>query len=258
MNQITLKEIRSFLERNFLMNCPDLAINGVQVEKKGEVKNIITAVDFSCELIYKILKKAELEKKLLPDLILVHHGIFWGKQFALTGRYFDLIEPLIKNNIGLIGLHIPLDIHPKMGNNVLLLEKLNLNYLENFGNYEGLKILVKGEYSRPVLLDEFSDLIREKVGTLISVVKSGETVRVVGLCTGGGHFGIEEASRNGCDTFITGDAKHTSYHLAKELGINLIQAGHYNTEVLGIKKLGETLAEEFNLKHEFIDLPTRL
>ncbi len=247
----SLREIEIHLSEKYDLTCPDNSLNGIQVARQGKIKKIVTGVDFSLAMIKKTVQAG-------GDVILVHHGLFWGKVFPLTGRHYDLVASLIKNNLALLALHLPLDVHPEEGNNILLLKKLGLHYKKSFGDHHGLKILVRGDYLTAMSLEDFASKIHSAIGKPISIVSAHKQVQKVGICTGGGHFGLEEAHLNGCDTYVTGDAKHTSFHLAKELGINLVQAGHYNTETLGIKALGESLAKKFKLSHEFIDIPTHL
>lgn len=272
---IPLAVLSKHIARILDISCPDLAINGVQVENSGVVTEIITAVDFSEELLDHLIKKYALDdtvssNKPRPQIaILVHHGIYWGKVFPVTGRYYRLYKKLIQYNIALLAYHLPLDVHPQIGNNILLLKALGCRFKKSFGDYKGLKILSMGTHP-PITLNALVKKFIQKIGTPLAVVdvsvqgnaksksKFGAKIKTVGVCTGGGLFGIEDAKAEGCEVFITGDAGHTSYHQAKELGIHLICGGHYNTEVLGIKTLGEKVGKKFNLPTTFIDLPTRL
>lgn len=234
------------------LSIPDIAINGVQVENHGEVNKIITAVDFSKQLLHEI-------KGLGGDLILVHHGIFWGKPIPIVGRHYALIKELIIDNIALMAYHLPLDVHPNFGNNILLLKTLGFKFEKKFGDYRGTNIIFSGTREKKISINDLVDRVKGKIGEPLKVIYSSKKlVHRIGVCTGGGLFGIEKASEYGCDAYITGDASHTSYHLAKELDINLICGGHYNTEVLGIKTLGEKISKKFSLPNVFVDLPTGL
>ncbi len=246
-----LIKIKHYLESNFDLKIPDASLNGIQVANQGKVKKIISGVDFCWDLLQEAIA-------LKGNLILVHHGIFWGKVFAIEGRYYQLLANLIKHNIALIALHLPLDVHPIMGNNIVLLKKLNLKSPKTFGSYQGIPILLEGSYAKKMNWENFLKKINDVLGKPIAVQQNNPQIKKVAICTGGGHFGIEDAKKGGCDTFVTGDAKHTSFHLSKELGINLIQAGHYQTEVFGVKALGDALAKKYHLEHQFVDIPTGL
>ncbi len=256
MDSITSHKLATHIAGILDLSVPDIAINGLQVENTGAIRKVITAVDFSEEL----LKKAIYEQ---ADAIIVHHGIYWGKLFPVTGRYYRLFHGLIKNNIALYGYHLPLDIHPQIGNNALILKAFQANYHSSFGDYKGVAVIMAGEMEE-ISWNNFLSLYRKKVGEPLAVIVPDNpdlreySITRVGVCTGGGLFGLEEAHRQGCDVYITGDAGHTFYHPAKELGLPLICGGHYNTEVLGIKTLGEKLAKTLGLAVKFIDIPTGL
>ena len=253
MAQVKVSSILRWIENEFEMNSiDDIAINGIQIENSGLVNQIISAVDFSLDL----LNLVNREKKIL---FLVHHGLFWGKPFPITGRKYKLLQTAFKMDSVLLALHLPLDIHPKWGNNVSLAKILNLSNLKAFGPYKGTQILLSGEFSTSMLLTNLVEIYKEKVGNPISTLPFGsKKVQKIGICTGGGLFGLKEAKDNGCDTFVTGDANHTSVELCKELQINLISGGHYNTEQYGVQALGRELEKTFKIKHRFIDLPTGL
>ncbi len=249
---VEVTKILSWVESHFELVSGDVAINGLQIENSGRVKNLVSAVDFSLEL----LQSKEIEKN---TLFIVHNGLFWGKPFPLVGYKYRLLEKCLNLDSALLALHLPLDIHPKWGNNVTLSKRMGLHNLNQFGSYKGVKILLSGEYAIPLLFSELVERFKKKVGQPLSILPFGsKTVKKVGLCTGGGLFGLEEAKKMNCDTYITGDANHTSVLLCRELGINLISGGHYNTEKFGVQALGEELKKKFNISHRFVDLPSHL
>lgn len=235
-----------------IKSIPDYAINGVQVENSGEITGMITAVDIS----YKAVQAA-ISKK--ANLILVHHGLYWKKPAAVTGRIYRIVKELIANDIALCAVHLPLDIHPLYGNNISLAKELELEYLENFGNYNGIKLLVAAKPFGFLNFSSFCERFQRKIGKPLYTMGDGTAeIKKIGICSGGGLSEIEEAFEAGCDTYITGDAGHTAVTLAKELPINLLCGGHYNTETLGIRNLGEQLSIEFGVPVQFVDIPTQL
>ena len=248
----SLYNVIKFLEAQFKwMDREDIALNGLQIENSGNIRKIISAVDFSNAL----LDACPGEK----TLFIVHHGIFWGKPLPLTDSVYTMLKKMVERDSALIAIHLPLDIHPRWGNNVLLARQLGLKKIQTFGHYKGYKILLKGEINLGMRWDAFVDRFKKKVGKPLCSLPFGPSeIKKVGLCTGGGLFGIREASQEGCDTYVTGDANHTIYHLCRDEGVNLICGGHYQTEVFGIQCLGKVLSKKFGLPHDFASLPTGL
>lgn len=252
----TIQEISQFLENE--LNVKDYeqidkAINGFQVEKRGKIQKICLAVDFCLETLQQAISQK-------ADAILVHHGIYWGKPLPIAGRHYDLIEKLIKHNIALLALHLPLDMHKRWGNNIGLIEELGFYYSHCFGNYHGLKLLFMAEMEKgSKTVGELLKDYRQKFGNPLFVVgEEDRAINKLAVCSGGGLFGLEDAKKEGADAFLVGDANHTMYHLAKELDIVVISGGHYATETIGVKRLGAHMAELFSLETIFLDVPTGL
>ncbi len=247
----SLEAVMAFLKQSLLLHpVPDVAINGLQVENSGKIKKIATAVDTSLMLLNKVIKDN-------CDAILVHHGIFWKNPFPITGRYYQILKKLIENDIALIAFHLPLDVHPVYGNNRMLVKRLGLKFLKTFGDYKGIEILIAALNETKEGLQSFLNRFSKMIGEPICVVEGGKhQVEKIGICSGGGIFGIEKAKEIGCDTYITGDADHNAFHLCKEIGIHLISGGHYNTEIWGVKELGKILKKNFSVQVNFYDLPT--
>ena len=247
-----VKEISSWIQSHFDLTLDDIAINGLQIENSGLVDHLVSAVDFSLEL----LKSKDIKNN---TLFIVHHGLFWGRPFPLTGYKYQLFQKMLNMDSALMALHIPLDIHSTWGNNVTLANQIKLENLNQFDSSKGKKILLSGEYDPPILFDEVIERFEERVGRPLSILPFGtKLVKKVGLCTGGGLFGLVEAKKRGVEAYITGDANHTSVELCRELKMNLISGGHYNTEKFGVQSLGEELSKTFQMSHRFVDLPTYL
>jgi dinuclear metal center YbgI/SA1388 family protein len=227
-----------------------VALNGLQVENGGEVTRVAVAVD-ACQAVFDMAAAAKV------DLLIVHHGLFWGGLEPITGRHHLRIATLLKHGIALYGAHIPLDVHPEVGNNAVLAGRLGMAVQGWWGEYRGAPIAVRGEL----------DLPREALGARIAEVLRvqpkllpGGPVRArqVGIVTGAGGSMIAEAKAAGLDTLITGEGKHHSYFDAEELGVNVFYAGHYATETVGVQALGARLAEQHGLPWSFLDHPTGL
>jgi dinuclear metal center YbgI/SA1388 family protein len=226
------------------------ALNGLQVENSGSVGKLVAAVD-ACQ----VTIDAAAERG--ADLMLVHHGLFWGPTQPLTGRHGRRLRKLVQHDIALYSGHLPLDLHPEVGNNAVLARMLGLSATEPFGEYNGQTIGVAGtsDLSRDGLVER----IKENLGVTPHVIPAGpEGVRRVGVVSGGAGKMIGQAADAGLDTFITGEGAHHSHFDAEEWGVNVIFAGHYATETVGVRALAAHLEERFGLPWEFVDHPTGL
>jgi len=257
---ISTTELTSYLD-GFLRTAeiPDdpNALNGLQVENAGQISRIVAAVDASQQTIDRAVKGPG------PTLLLVHHGLFWDGNRPMTGRRYRRIAALIRHDAALYASHLPLDLHPEVGNNAVLSRQLGLTGVESFGSYKGVTIGVAGNAPAPVQSrDALAEAIRRVLGTPASAVRlipgGPERIARVGVVTGAGGSMIAQAVGAGCDTFITGEGAAHTYFDATELGINLIYAGHYATETVGVKALAEHLAGRYGLPWEFHDHPTGL
>jgi len=227
-----------------------LARNGLQVENAGNVSRIAVAVD-ACQAV--IEQAASLE----ADLLIVHHGLFWSGVQPLTGRYYRRYQSLLRHGMAVYGAHLPLDVHKEVGNNVVLAHLLGMKVEGWWGEYLGTPIGVWGAVALP--REALGEKIRAVLGVAPRLIPCGPRIAGrVGIVTGAGGSMIEEAHRAGIETFVTGEGKHHSYVVAEELGVNVFYAGHYATETVGVKALGEHLAARFGVPWSFIDHPTGL
>jgi dinuclear metal center YbgI/SA1388 family protein len=248
-----LKDICNFLDEELrIKDIEDTSKNGLQIEGKEEVRRVLLAVDASLQTFQ------EAERKQC-ELVVVHHGLFWRDTPLLTGILLKRVRVLIKNEISLYSAHLPLDLHPQFGNNALLIQLFPIEKREKFGYYHGEEIGYIGKLKAEKRLSEVVDELENKLNTKCKLLPFGrEKVQCIATVSGRGADLIGEAIIKGADLFITGEPKLEAYYLAKEGRINLIFAGHYATEVLGIKGLGEVLKSKFNIKCNFFDLQTEL
>ena len=226
------------------------ALNGLQVENGGEVRRIAAAVDACQATIAAAVERG-------ADLLLVHHGLFWAGLEPLTGRTYRRVSALLHHGIALYSSHLPLDRHPVVGNNVLLARKLGMDPRGEFGEYLGAPLGAWGE------LETGREALREQLqGVLGSEVKllagGPERCRRIGVITGAAGGYVRQARDAGLDTLITGEAHHWTYFDAEECGVNVLLAGHYATETLGVQALAAHLTERFQLPWSFLDHPTGL
>ena len=249
-------EIMNNLELERLLNeklstdrINDYAPNGLQVEGKAEIKKIITGVTASQALIdYAVAQQA--------DAVLVHHGYFWKSENpCIRGMKGKRIKTLLVNNINLYGYHLPLDVHPELGNNAKLAQLLGIDDLQPLEN-SATSIPIWGTLKEPVTTEEFAQRIEQVLQRkpLICTENGPHLIRKIGICTGGGQGYIDLAAAQGCDAFITGEVSEQTIHSAREQGIHFFAAGHHATERYGIKALGEWLAAEYGLNVEFKDI----
>jgi len=247
---VLLKEIVEFLDGELgIKDVEDSSNNGLQVSGVKEVKKIAFAVDACIEV---------FEKAKDFNMIIVHHGISWEDSLKyLTGINYSRVKFLIDNNIALYTAHLPLDKHPKHGNNAEFCRIFGLKHIHGFGDYHKQMIGFAGE--KEIALKDFVSEINKKLNTECRVFDFGnEKIKKIGVVSGGGSSALNEAIEKGLDCFVTGEVPHHSYQLAKEGKINLIAAGHYATETLGVKALINILKDKFGVEVKFIDAPTGL
>lgn len=247
---VKLKDLVNFLDEYLkIKDFSDESLNGLQVEGSEEIEIIATGVDAS----YRTFKKA---KDTGAHLLLVHHGLFWGKPFPLIGVDFSRVEILIKTGIALYACHLPLDAHPEVGNNSVLSRMLGLSDLEPFGFYHGSPIGFAGKFPKPLTLEEIKDILEEKLGQRVQSWDFGKKViKTVAIVSGDAGSIMKEGLGN-FDLLLTGGYGLSLFRLAEDASQSIIFAGHYATETVGIRTLGELLSEKFSLKHTFLDLPS--
>ncbi|NLH98568.1 MAG: Nif3-like dinuclear metal center hexameric protein [Chthonomonadales bacterium] len=228
----------------------DGAHNGLQVEGTRTVRRVALAVD-AC--LYTITEAAAAE----ADMLIVHHGLFWSPVVPLVGAAYRRIAPLVNAGIGLYSVHLPLDAHPEVGNNHVLARLLSLEVAETWAAYEGMDVGVIGRGAGRVL--DMARRVDEVLGVASRLIGNPDAAaHRVGIVSGGGSASIEEAANRGLDLFITGEAPHHAYLQAEELGVNMLLAGHYATETVGVRALGDHLSRRFGLETVFIEHPTGL
>lgn len=224
-------------------NFQDYAPNGLQVEGREEVGHIVTGVTASRALLDAAVRAG-------ADMILVHHGYFWkGEDQRILGMKKQRLKQLLDNDINLVAYHLPLDDHPEYGNNRQLASVLEL---QSPRPLDGL--VWEGELPEALAPEEFSLYLAEKLGRAPLWVGTGvEKIRRVGWCTGAAQGFITKALEAGLDAYISGEVSEPTTHTARECGIHYYAAGHHATERYGVQALGEALARELGVTHQFID-----
>jgi dinuclear metal center YbgI/SA1388 family protein len=216
------------------------AHNGLQLENGGEVTRVACAVD-ACEAVIDAACEAG------ADLLIVHHGMLWHGAQRIEGAAYRKLKRAMDAGLAIYSSHLPLDRHPRLGNNALLAKALGIKKTEPF-----LEIGVRANVS--MALDALIGRIERAVQAPVHLAPGGpELVRKLGIVTGGAGGEIAKAAAAGVDTFLTGEGSHWTFAAAEELGVNLIYAGHYATETFGVKALGAELRRRFKLPWAFVD-----
>ncbi len=227
------------------------ALNGLQLQNSGGVRRIVAAVD-AC---LPVVKAAAALPG--PVLLLVHHGMFWSGAQCVTGSVYEKLRTAMNADLSIYSAHLPLDVHPKLGNNAVLAKALGIAKTEPFFDWKGLKVGLRAtvNLTREALVKRLASA----VGGPVHVCAGGPAkVRQLGIITGGAGSEIAAIAATGVDTFITGEGPHWSYTAAEELGVNLLYGGHYATETFGVKAAAAWLAAKHRLPWEFIDHPSGL
>ena len=228
----------------------DGAVNGLQVENAGHVNCIAAAVDAS-------LATVKLAVKAKADLLIVHHGLFWSPSHPWTGTKYELLRALRDHDLAVYSSHLPLDAHPRLGNNAQLCAALGLKKLRPFFESHGQTIGFRS--AAKLSRAELALRLAKATGAKPRVIPGGPTVcRRIGVVTGGAGGDLKTAAGAGVDTFVTGEGPHWTYALAEELGVNVFYGGHYATETFGVKALAAQLGRKFGVSWVFLDHPTGL
>ncbi len=220
------------------------AINGLQVENDGLVSQVFSAVDASLAVVEEASRNPN-------SLLLVHHGIFWKGAQPLTGSHFRKISAALKGNLAIYSSHLPLDMHPVIGNNTLLAEAIGLKSIRPILVKDGWAKGVAGDWEGS--RDSLVAAVGKAVGGEVRVCPGGrEEVVSVAVITGGAGSEVAEIAGLGMDAFVTGEGAHWNFIESEELCLNTLYAGHYATETFGVRRLGKDLAEKFELKATFL------
>lgn len=227
----------------------DYCPNGLQVQGRSQVQKLVTGVTASQALLEAVLREN-------ADLVLVHHGYFWKNENpVITGMKRCRLQILLCNEISLAAYHLPLDVHPEVGNNVQLAARLGLAVEGSLQPGDpGCPVLV-GSLAVPQSATAFAERVRQILRRPPLLVDAARPIRRLAWCSGGGQGYIDQAIATGVDLYLTGEASEQTFHSAVENGIAFIAAGHHATERYGVQALGQYLAQRFAIEHLFIDVP---
>lgn len=248
---VTLRSLAQYLDQYLnVAAIPDRSLNGLQVEGAGRVRRAAFAVDASLSAVRAAARSG-------AEILVVHHGLFWGGGERITGFMRKRVAALLEHDVSLYAAHLPLDCHEEVGNNVEIARLLGLEIEEKFADYHGVRI---GYIARPKTALTRSRLARMIAGALRCGVKRLDAgpsrIRRIGIVSGGAAEFAVEASERGCDALVTGETSHAAHHPAVEAGINVFFAGHYASETVGVKALARHLRDRFGIECRFIPTPT--
>ena len=225
----------------------DYCPNGLQVEGRAQIKKVVSGVTASQELIERAIAEH-------ADLLLVHHGYFWkGEDPRVIGMKQRRLKALLIHDINLVGYHLPLDIHPEVGNNVQLAQRLGITIDAGLEPDNPNSVGLVGHFPQALSTAQLSARISEQLQREPLVIDTQRPIQRIGWCTGSAQTYIEKALAQGCDAYITGEVSEPTVHFARENNITFFAAGHHATERYGVQALGQWMSQEFDLEHVFID-----
>jgi len=228
----------------------DFCPNGLQVQGSDVISKIVTGVTATKELIDEAIDVG-------ADTIIVHHGYFWKNESpVIRGMKYERIKALLTHNINLLAYHLPLDIHPELGNNAQLAKLLDIKVTGPLELGNEFSVAIQGEFSKSVSSVELSKRISHRLNRqcLHLAANSNKEISTIAWCSGGGQNYIELAAEQGIDAFISGEVSEQTTHIAKEMDIHFFAAGHHATERYGAKALAEHISQNMNIDARFIDI----
>lgn len=247
---VSLKELIRYLD-NYLSvsSIQDYCPNGLQVEGRSKISKVIGGVTASQALIDHAINEN-------ADAILVHHGYFWkGEEQTITGIKKKRLQSLLKHDISLIAYHLPLDVHPVVGNNVQLAEQLKLKKLSPLDPSSKLSIGLSAELDKPMSAQHLTALLTKMLGReCMHIGDESKLIHTLGICTGAAQSMITQAVNLELDAFLSGEISEPIVHISNETGVNYFSAGHHATERGGVQALGKLISKEFGVDFKFIDL----
>lgn len=252
MTTIESKTVVDYLDGYLrIADIADYGPQGLQVEsERADIGRIALAVDSAPPVI-------AAAAAWQADMLLVHHGIFWGGPAPIRGPLGARVRSLLHANMHLYAAHLALDGHAEVGNNAVLAKMLGVSAETWWFNAKGLDIAVCGPIDTPTTAQTLAAQLEQQLnGTCRLLPHGSDVVKTVAICSGGGAAGVAEAAALGADCYITGETSHSNYWLASDYNINVIFAGHYASETVGVQALGQHLHETFGVEIQFFDFPT--
>lgn len=249
---MTIHEYTAWLEKLLsISSFHDISLNGIQIDApERELKKVGFAVDG----VGATIDKAAEEN---CDILVVHHGLFWGKPLSITGSHYRRVKKALDSSLLLFAAHIPLDANIPYGNNAQIALALGMKEFDGFGEWDGKKIGVKGSLPFPMTMDEIMLLLGGRGGMVIPGCRK-DKIESVAVVSGSGSGDVMDAVKEGVDLFITGEVHHEVYHEALENGLSVLALGHYRSETYGVKALERLTRKKYSVDTVFIEAETGL
>jgi dinuclear metal center YbgI/SA1388 family protein len=227
----------------------DYCPNGLQVEGREQIRRVVTGVT-ACQA---LLDAALVEE---ADAILVHHGYFWrGEDERVRGMKRQRLQTLLRHDLNLFAYHLPLDVHPRLGNNAQLAERLQLRVAGGLEPDNPLSVGLHGGLPEVMTAAELAAYIEDRLGReVLHIGDPGDEIETLAWCTGAAQNYIERAEALGVDAYLSGEISEQTVHIARETGMHYFACGHHATERYGVQALGDWLARQFGIEHVFIDI----
>ena len=247
----SLGDIAAFLNAYLDVDAvPDVSLNGLQVDASEQVERFAVAVDAAAETITMAADAG-------CQLMIVHHGLLWGDRAPLSGRLGARVAQCYASGVSIYAAHLPLDLHPEVGNNALLAGALQAVPESRFGDHNGVQVGTLARLPEAIPLATLAGrLAAVGCDDQLMWAFGAEEVSTIAVVTGSGCGALDDVVALGADCFITGEPRHSAYHDAREARLNCIFAGHYATETFGVRAVGDLVAERFGIEARWIDLPT--
>ncbi len=231
----------------------DASLNGLQVgDLDAEISKVAFAVDASLATIQEAAKQG-------ADVLFVHHGLFWGRPIAITGRHYARVKALLDNKLALFACHLPLDAHMELGNNSQMARRLGLKDIQPFSMFRGVTVGCKGVFEEPLDAGQIKDRLGVRLNdTNYEINCDGRRFRTVGIVSGEGAGDVFQAMDQDLDLLITGESRYNVVNDCLESGIGMLCLGHYETETFGVKAVKDLVEREYGLSTCFVDIPLGL
>jgi len=228
----------------------DFCPNGLQIQGTENISKVVTGVTATQALI-------DIAVELKADAILVHHGYFWkNESYVIKGMKHKRIKSLLVNDINLFGYHLPLDIHPTLGNNAQLAKLFGITITGPLEVGNDTSVAIRGEFEQPISGKELNQRISKTLNRECLHIEpfANKLIKTIAWCSGGGQNYVELAAEQGIDAFISGEISEQTTHVAREMDIHFFAAGHHATERYGVKALGEHLEQNLGIEVHFVDI----
>jgi dinuclear metal center YbgI/SA1388 family protein len=250
---VSLEQVVAYLDKELktssIKDYPG-AMNGLQLANSGQIGRIVAAVDASLAVI-------EAAAAGGPGLLIVHHGMFWQGTQSVTGAFYRKLKIAMDADLAIFSSHLPLDVHPEFGNNILLAKGIGLENPEPFLDHNGQLLGLRGFWHGT--RSDLAEVLRVFLKGPVHICPGGpEIISNLGLITGGAGSEVAKIVACGLDSFVTGEGPHWSFPLAEDLGLNVFYGGHYATETAGVRAISGALAQRFEIPWRFSDHPTGL